>query len=136
MDDVKIGEILLPGDEATQTKREKSVRSKFWPTMKRAARYVPFSRDVVAAYYCATDPATPTRVRGVLLAALGYFVLPIDVVPDFLAVVGFTDDVAVLAAAFRMIQTHIKDRHYEAADEALAADPAMAEATTSDASRP
>ncbi|WP_137133826.1 YkvA family protein [Rhizobium sp. FKY42] len=135
MDDVKIGEILLPGDEATQTRRENSVRSKFWPTMKRAARYVPFSRDVVAAYYCAMDPTTPTRVRGVLLAALGYFVLPIDVVPDFLAVVGFTDDVAVLAAAFRMIQTHIKDSHHEAADEALAADPAMTTAPAADGSR-
>lgn len=128
MDDVKIGEILLPGDEATQTRQEKSVKSRFWPTMRRAIRYVPFSRDVVAAFYCATDPATPTRVRGVLLAALGYFVLPIDVVPDFLAVVGFTDDVAVLAAAFRMIQSHIKDSHYEAADEALKADPDMADA--------
>lgn len=129
MDDVKIGEILLPGDEQAQARQEKTVRSKFWPTMKRAIRYVPFSRDVVAAYYCATDSTTPTRVRGVLLAALGYFVLPIDIVPDFFALVGFSDDVAVLAAAFRMIQTHIKDSHYEAADEALSSDPDIAGTT-------
>jgi hypothetical protein len=64
MDDVKIGEILLPGDEATQDRREKQVRAKFWPTLKRAVRYVPLSRDAVAAYYCAVDPKTPTRVRG------------------------------------------------------------------------
>jgi Uncharacterized conserved protein len=125
MDDVKIGEILLPGDEKAQKRQERQVRAKFWPTLKRAVRYVPFSRDLVAAYYCAVDPKTPTRVRGVLLAALGYFVLPIDVVPDVFAVVGFTDDIAVLATAFRMIQGHIADRHYEAADAALADQPDM-----------
>ena len=125
MDDVKIGEILLPGDEDTRERREKQVKAKFWPTLKRAVRYVPFSRDLVAAYYCAIDPRTPARVRGVLLAALAYFVLPLDFIPDFFVLAGFTDDVAVLAAAFRMIQGHIADRHYDAADQALADDPEL-----------
>ena len=123
MDNVKIGEILLPGDEETQERQERQVRAKFWPTLKRAVRQVPFSRDLVAAYYCAVDRRTPARVRGVLLAALAYFVLPLDFVPDVFALVGFTDDVAVLAMAFRMIQGHIADRHYDAADEALADNP-------------
>ncbi len=127
MDDVKIGEILLPGDEDTQDRRERQVRARFWPTLKRAVRQVPFSRDLIAAYYCAIDRRTPTRVRGVLLAALAYFVMPIDFVPDMFVLVGFTDDVAVLAAAFRMIQGHIADRHYEAADLALADNPDIAE---------
>jgi len=126
MDDVKIGEILLPGDEETQTRREKQVKAKFWPTLRKAARYVPFSRDLVAAFYCATDPKTPARAKGVILAALGYFVLPIDIIPDFLVVAGFTDDVAVLAAALKMISVHITDKHYEAADLALADQPDVA----------
>lgn len=128
MDDVKIGEILLPGDDDTQYRREKQVRAKFWPTLKRAVKYVPFSRDLVAAYCCAVDPKTPTRVRGVLLAALAYFVLPLDLVPDVFVMVGFTDDVAVLAAALRMIQGHIADRHYDAADRMLAENPDIGKA--------
>jgi uncharacterized membrane protein YkvA (DUF1232 family) len=120
MDDVKIGEILLPGDEAKQERQEQTVLKKFWPTMKKAIRHVPFSRDVVAAFYCATDRNTPLRVRGILLAALGYFVMPIDVIPDVLAFVGFTDDIAVLTTALALINGHIKDEHYEAADLALA----------------
>ena len=120
MDDVKIGEILLPGDEKTQEKQEAKVRSRFWPTFKKAARQIPFSRDLVAAYYCATDRETPFRVRGILLAALGYFVLPIDVVPDILAVVGFTDDIAVLTAVLAAIRPHIKESHRLAARRALA----------------
>lgn len=123
MDDVKIGEILLPGDEDTQERREKQVRVKFWPKLKRAARQIPFSRDLVASYYCAMDPKTPIRVRGTLLAALAYFIMPFDFLPDVLAVVGFTDDVAVIATALRMIQGYITDRHYEAADNALAEIP-------------
>lgn len=120
MDDIKIGEILLPGDADTQDRRERIVRARFWPTMKRAIRQVPFSRDVVAAYYCATDKQTPFRVRGILLAALGYFVMPIDVIPDMFAVIGFTDDIAVLSAALSLIRSHMRDSHYLAADEALA----------------
>lgn len=120
MDDVKIGEILLPGDPDKQERQERKVRDKFWPTLKRAIRHVPFARELVAAFYCATDSQTPLRVRGILLAALGYFVLPMDVVPDIFVVVGFTDDIAVLSAALALIRGHITDRHYAAADQALA----------------
>ena len=120
MDDIKFGEILLPGDEDTQERRERSVRSRFWPTFRRAVRQIPFAREVVAAFYCALDPQTPARVRGILLAALAYFVMPFDVIPDIFAVVGFTDDAAVLAAAFAMVNGHIRPQHYEAADRALA----------------
>ncbi|MBV2185166.1 MAG: DUF1232 domain-containing protein [Rhizobium sp.] len=123
MDDIKIGEILLPGDEDTQAHQESNVRAKFWPTMKKAIRQIPFSRDVVAAFYCATDRQTPLRVRGILLAALGYFVLPLDAVPDMFALVGFTDDVAVLTTAIALINGHIKERHYDAADQMLADAP-------------
>lgn len=119
MDEVKIGEILMPGDPDTQDRREKSVRAKFWPKMKRVMRQIPFARDVVAAYYCAIDPDTPARAKGILFAALGYFILPIDIIPDMLVVVGFTDDIAVLTAALAMIRTHIKMEHYEAADRLL-----------------
>ncbi|MGO8485113.1 YkvA family protein, partial [Rhizobium leguminosarum] len=57
-----------------------------------------FSRDVVAGFYCALDPQTPTKVRGVMLAALAYFVMPIDMITDIFAVIGFSDDIAVLSA--------------------------------------
>lgn len=123
MDDVKYGEILLPGDEDTQARREKTVRKKFWPTFRKAVRQIPFSRDVVAAFYCALDPQTPLKVRGTLLAALAYFVLPIDMIPDVFVGIGFSDDIAVLSAAFAMVSRHMKPDHYSAADSALADEP-------------
>ena len=125
MDDVKIGEILLPGDEAEQEQQSRRVKKRFWPVLRRAMRHVPFGRDLVASYYCALDPRTPTKVRGILLAALAYFVLPLDGIPDFFAIVGFSDDIAVLTAAFAAIRGHIREDHYVAADKAMADEPEM-----------
>jgi uncharacterized membrane protein YkvA (DUF1232 family) len=119
MDDARIGKILKPVDADETGRREKRVRLEFWRTAKRAARHVPFMDELVAAYYCALDPKTPIRVRGTLLAALAYFVLPLDFVPDFLIGFGFTDDVAVLTAAITAIRTHIKPVHRTAARKAL-----------------
>lgn len=119
MEDVKYGEILGPEDEA----RESRVRKGFWQTLRKAARYIPFAEELVAAYYCAIDPQTPGRVRAILLGALAYFVLPFDVVPDFLAGVGFTDDATVLLAAITMVRAHIRPEHREAAKRALSDGP-------------
>ena len=55
--------------------RERKVRRDFWAKLKRFAARVPFAEDLVAAYYCALDPATPIRVRGMLLAALACLLL-------------------------------------------------------------
>jgi uncharacterized membrane protein YkvA (DUF1232 family) len=122
MDDVKIGEILLPGSVEHQERRRERVRKSFWPVLKKAFVRIPFSRDVVAAYYCAMDVKTPTRVRGILLAALAYFVMPVDMIPDFVAVFGFSDDIAVLSAAIAAVRSHLNESHYEAADKALNSD--------------
>jgi uncharacterized membrane protein YkvA (DUF1232 family) len=78
------------------------------------------SPDLLAAYYCAFDRATPLRVRIALLAALAYFVLPFDFIPDVLPLVGFTDDAAVLFTAIRLVSGHMREEHRLAAREALA----------------
>jgi uncharacterized membrane protein YkvA (DUF1232 family) len=115
----RIDEILRPVDASENDRREADVRDNFWRTVKRAARHIPFMEDVVASYYAAMDRDTPLRVRGTLLAALAYFVLPIDMVPDFIFGLGFTDDIAVLTAAITSIQRHIKPAHRAAARKAL-----------------
>jgi uncharacterized membrane protein YkvA (DUF1232 family) len=58
-------------------------------------------------------------VKGILIAALAYFVLPFDAIPDFIAGFGFTDDAAVLALALRLVSGHMKDGHYQRARTAL-----------------
>lgn len=123
MDDVKIGEILQPGSEREQESRAKRVRKNFWKTLKKTAGKVPFTEDLVASYYCALDTKTPARVRATLLAALAYFVLPFDFVPDLLVGIGFTDDMAVLMAALASVRRHITPAHYAAARQSLSQNP-------------
>lgn len=102
--------------------REEKVRAGFWPTFRKAASRIPFSDELVAAYYCALDPKTPTKVRMVLFAALAYFVVPFDMVPDFVLGFGFGDDVAVLTAALAAVSGNITDAHREAARRILNSD--------------
>jgi len=87
---------------------------------RRVAARLPFAEDLLAAYYCAFDGATPVQVKAALVAALAYFVLPLDAVPDVLPGVGFTDDAAVLLTALRMVAGHLRPEHHAAARVALA----------------
>ncbi len=98
---------------------EDAVKERFFPKMARVLASVPFAEDLTAAYYCAFDKSTPLKAKGILIGALAYFVLPIDVVPDFILGLGFTDDMAVLFAAFNVVRTHIKPYHRERARETL-----------------
>jgi uncharacterized membrane protein YkvA (DUF1232 family) len=102
--------------------QERKVRQDFWAKLKHFAGQVPFVEDLVAAYYCALDPATPTRVRGILLAALVYFIFrwrsrPLTWLQRFPGL-GFTDDAAVLTAVFGL-SSHITPEHRAAAARAL-----------------
>lgn len=105
-------------EENAQTNGDK-VKTKFWKTLAKANKQLPAVEQVVAAYYCAFDPKTHTRTRAILLAALGYFVLPLDSIPDFLFGFGFTDDIAVLTLAFSAIKGSIKKSHINAARRKL-----------------
>jgi len=99
---------------------EDTVRRGFWRKLRKFAARLPFAEDLLAAYYCAFDRDTPLRVKAALIGALAYFVLPFDVVPDMLPVLGFADDAAVLATALRLVANHLRPEHREAAKRAMA----------------
>jgi uncharacterized membrane protein YkvA (DUF1232 family) len=91
----------------------------FMARLKRVAKKLPFAEDLLAAWICTRDPATPRRVRLTLLAALGYFVLPVDALPDIMPFLGFTDDAAVIAAALAAVAGSITPAHREQARKAM-----------------
>jgi uncharacterized membrane protein YkvA (DUF1232 family) len=114
--------VFMKSAAASGGNDENKLRENFWRTAKKAARHMPFIEDVVAGYYCALDKETPLRVKGILFAALGYFILPADTIPDVIFGLGFTDDVAVLTAALAAVRAHLKPAHLAAAKEALSQD--------------
>ena len=104
-------------DRAAQD--EATVRRDFWGKARRVAAKLPFAEDLLAAYYCAFDRDTPMQVKAALLGALAYFVLPVDAIPDMMPMLGFADDAAVLATALRLVASHLRPEHREAAKRAL-----------------
>jgi uncharacterized membrane protein YkvA (DUF1232 family) len=92
----------------------------FWTKARRVTSKLPFAEDLLAAYYCAFDRATPLQVKTALVGALAYFVLPTDAVPDLLPLLGYGDDALVLVTALKLVSGHVRDEHREAARQALA----------------
>jgi uncharacterized membrane protein YkvA (DUF1232 family) len=107
-------------DARRNARDEALVRREFWRKAKRVAARLPFAEDLLAAYYCAFDHSTPLQVKAALIGALAYFILPFDFLPDVMPVLGFTDDAAILATAIRMVASHLKPEHREAARQTLA----------------
>jgi len=116
------GTALTVSDPDRVERDERLVRRRFWQKLRANLHRVPFLEEVLAAYFCATDPATPYRAKAILLAALAYFVLPVDAVPDWLLIAGFTDDAAVLAAAVQTVRTNLTPAHWQRAKQALRAE--------------
>ncbi len=100
-------------------RNRRTTKRRFLPKLLKVAGRIPFADDLAAAYYAALDPDTPKKVKGVLLAALAYFVIPTDLLPDIIAGFGFTDDATVLATALGIVGGHIDERHRRAARRLL-----------------
>jgi uncharacterized membrane protein YkvA (DUF1232 family) len=106
-------------DSAGMEQDERLVRERFWSKLRSSIARVPFAEDAVASFYCATDNSTPTKTKAILLGALAYFVMPVDAVPDFIALLGYTDDAALLMAAIQSVRANLRSDHYDRARETL-----------------
>ena len=92
-----------------------------WRRLRRLIRHVPLIDRTLAAYYCARDPETPLYARGALFFALAYFIMPFDLIPDFIPVVAHIDDAAVMLIALRLVAHRITPGHQESARRRLEA---------------
>ena len=74
---------------------------------------------VLVLYYCFQDRDTPAWAKTIIMGALGYFIAPLDAIPDLMAGVGFSDDLGALAVAFAAVAMHIKPEHKRQAEEKI-----------------
>ena len=72
-------------------------------------------------YYATENPNCPTKVKAGIYAALGYFVAPLDFLPDFMPFAGYTDDLSAILLATMMAQAYIDDEVKEKARQKLSA---------------
>ena len=93
----------------------------FWKKVKTFALQA--GREVLdkalTMYYCLQDDDTPMPAKATIIGALAYFIMPFDAIPDMIPVVGFTDDLGILAAALVVVSAHVKQEHRDMADAKL-----------------
>jgi len=76
--------------------------------------------NALVLYHSLRDKDTPKWAKTIILGALGYFILPVDAIPDFVPIVGFTDDIATIFVAFATVALFIKKEHREKAKQIIA----------------
>ena len=62
-------------------------------------------------YYMLLDEAVDLKSKLTIAAALGYFIFPLDIIPDLLPIIGFTDDLSVLMFAMSVVKGKINETH-------------------------
>ena len=63
--------------------------------------------QVLVLYYVMKSPDISLKTKAIIIGALGYLILPIDLIPDIMPVVGFTDDAATIAMALEAVATSV-----------------------------
>ena len=93
----------------------------FWKKLKQIAGKagVKVVYYALVLFYTLTDPDTPAKYKAVIAGALGYLILPLDVLPDFLPFAGLADDWAALIAAVSYVLSAISARSKEKAKAKL-----------------
>lgn len=71
----------------------------FGDFVRRNIARFPLTVELLAAAIAFADPSTPAWAKAILAAAIAYVLCPFDAIPDFILIVGWTDDVGVLGAA-------------------------------------
>jgi uncharacterized membrane protein YkvA (DUF1232 family) len=91
----------------------------FWEKLKKFGKTV--GREIVekalTMYYAVQDKDTPVWAKTILVAALGYFICPIDAIPDVIPGAGYADDAGAIAVALGTVAVHIKPEHKQRAKE-------------------
>ena len=84
---------------------------KFWEKMKEVAKKVGLKVTSYALilYYVLEKDEVPLKDKIIITGALGYFILPIDLIPDFIPIAGYTDDVAGMLFAIKKCMNYVDD---------------------------
>lgn len=94
---------------------------RFWEKVKdfAFAAGAEVIEKALTLYYAAQAPGTPIWAKTVIYAALGYFILTVDAIPDFTPVIGFADDLGVLVSAIATVAAYVRPELREKAQSKM-----------------
>ncbi|WP_440706014.1 YkvA family protein [Heyndrickxia oleronia] len=105
MEPINTEELKTRMERAKKHYSNKKLWDKLKSVGKKAGGIVVYA--VLLLYYTLQKPSVPVKTKAMIIGALGYFILPIDLIPDFITGVGYVDDLGALGAAILQVATHI-----------------------------
>lgn len=104
-------------DKYAKDYSDESFASKIKSAVKKAGAGLIYK--ALQLFYVTQNPNCPMKIKAGIFAALGYFITPLDVIPDFAPIVGYTDDAAAIAIAITLAHIYIDDDVKRKAQEKL-----------------
>lgn len=99
--------IVLEGDNYVNKYSDGDFFDKIKNTVKCAGLKLIY--EALQLFYVTENPNCPMKIKASIFAALGYFISPFDVIPDFTPIVGYSDDAGAIALALGLAQLYIDD---------------------------
>ncbi|MGD9555476.1 MAG: YkvA family protein [Mangrovibacterium sp.] len=107
----------MSDNDYTRYYSDESFRGKLQRVASLAGAKVVYA--ALLLFYMMKDPLVSVKAKVTIMAALGYFILPADAIPDVLPALGFTDDLGVLIFALSQIRSHLTEETMQKAKEKL-----------------
>ena len=103
-------------DDLSRTAGNRYSKAGLWEKIRKYAQMVGQEalEKVLIAYYVLEDEDTPLQDKTLIIGCLGYFILPVDIMPDFLPT-GLVDDFFILTMALTTVDRYVKDEHVKRA---------------------
>jgi uncharacterized membrane protein YkvA (DUF1232 family) len=91
------------GGETETAEKIKYVEENLWEKLERVGKKISFAKDIVALYNYMRDPLVSWHRKAIVVAALIYFISPIDAIPDIAPLIGYMDDLGVITALLKFL---------------------------------
>ncbi len=95
------------GGETETAEKIKFVEENLWTKLERVGKKISFAKDIVALFYYMRDPQVSWHRKAIVVAALIYFISPIDAIPDIAPLVGYLDDLGVITALLKFLGSEL-----------------------------
>lgn len=83
------------------------VEENLWSKLEKSGKKISFARDIVALYNFMKDPLVRWHRKAIVIAALIYFIVPIDAIPDLTPFFGYLDDLGVITALLKYLGSEL-----------------------------
>jgi len=96
----------------TENKIQEDIRfvdENLWTKLEKTGKKVSFAKDILALYRYLKDPFVKWYRKAIVAAAIIYFIVPIDTIPDIAPLFGYLDDLGVIAAVLKYLGGELKD---------------------------